>query len=518
MGGLFFGRLFLILFTLILVIFIAGVKFDLSGLGSVVSVAPAAAAAPSLPRLLPPVPPPRRRRPLSYSYSCSDLTTTTRLPDKGGNGNDLRCGPTPIIFLKKKGSESGLDSNSAGSDYLSFQGSDCDEGNGGGEGEDKREVAGEREQRMILEDAGLILRVNGDDARVKSDSGREVLEKTIRLGDDDDGKEKKKEEEKKRRRRRERRSPPVGPVGPRALSLTRGQQSRVAVSESTAIDPSDESSIVDSDSTVSIMPQQRRRPKRMVSNKDLPPTPSRDDDDGDGDDINRRLSKLSMSSSWSSSSSPPTLSSISNRTFDPDEHAKRLDDAFERYESFKKAHLAANYNNNRLSVVSATSTDSSLVYPLLSPTTMGASVMTPASSKEFETDNLFHQQHLHPHHRFSTNLSSLPHGLQSHISQFKSEESPTGMPSPAGSRYSQLLQFLSLGRAKTPEHESGVGRKVTISGPIAVNSMSGEGDGSLDGGNMRSDSPAFGSVSSEVFFVKNHVSNFLWVVLGEFSG
>jgi len=406
--------------------------------------------------------------------------------------------------LKKKGSESGLDSNSAGSDYLSFQGSDCDEGNEKGEEEEERVVAGEREQRMILEDAGLILR---DDARVKemgcgSGKVREVLEKTIGPGDDDeDGKEKKKEE---KRRRRERRPPPAVPVGPRALSLTRGQ---AAVSDSTAIDPSDESSIVDSDSTVSTMPQQRRRLKRMVSNtisaKDLPPIPSHDDDD---DDANRRLSKLSTSSSWSLSSSPPALTSISKRNFDPDEHAKRLDDAFERYESFKKAHLAANYNNNnRLSVVSATSTDSSLVYPPLSPTMMGANVMTPASSKEFETGSLPHQQHLHPHrhHRFSANLSSLPYGLHSHISQGKSEESPTGV-SPGGSRYSQLLQFLSIGRAKTPEHESGAGRKVTISGPIVLNSMSGEGDGSLDGG---TDSPAFGSVSSEVLFVENCVSD-----------
>ena len=501
----------------------AGVQFDLSGLGSVVPATPAAVR--SLPRLPPRIPPPpRRRRLLSYSFSCSDLTTTkTRLPDKEGNdnGNDnssgLRCRPKSTILtcLEKKGSESGsgLDSNSAGSDYLSFQGSDCDEGDGKGEEEEEEEeeqvVPGEREQRMILEDAGLILRVGGDDARVKSldkdkdkeiglTSGqvglREVLEKTIRLGDDDeDGKEKKKEGGKKRRRR----SLPAVPVGPRALSLTRGQQSQVAVSD---IDPSDESSIVDSDSTVSTMPQHRRRLKRMVSNaisaKDLPPIPLRDDD-GDGDDINRRISKLSTSSSWSSSSSPPTLT-ISKRTFDPDEHAKRLDDAFERYESFKKAHLAASYNNNRLSVVSATSTDSSLVYPPLSPTMLGASVMTPTSSKGFETGNLHPRPHRH--HRFSANLSALPYGLHSHISHGKSEESPTGMSPPGGSRYSQLLQFLSIGRAKTPEHESGAGRKVTISGPMAVNSMSGEGDGSLDGGNVRPDSPAFGSVSSEVPF------------------
>jgi len=257
----------------------------------------------------------------------------------------------------------------------------------------------------------------------------------------------------------------------------------------------------------------------MVSNaisaKDLPPIPSCDDDDDGEDDINRRISKLSTSSSWSSSSSPPTLT-ISKRTFDPDEHAKRLDDAFERYESFKKAHLAANYNNNRLSVISATSADSNLVYPPLSPTIPGASVMTPTSSKEFELGNLPHQRHPRPHrhHRFSANLSALPYGLHSHISQGKSEESPTGMSPPGGSRYSQLLQFLSIGRAKTPEHESGAGRKVTISGPMAVNNMSGEGDGSLDGGNARSDSPAFGSVSSEALFVENHVSDLLGGSLG----
>lgn len=483
--------------------------------GSVVSATPAAVR--SLPRLPPPVPPPRHHRLLSYSFSCSDLTTKTRLPDKKGSE-----------------SGSGLDSNSAGSDYLSFHGSDCDEGDGKGDEdeEEERVVHGEREQRMILEDAGLILRVGGDDVRVKSldkemgcersasgEAGlKEVLETTIGLGDDDeDGKEKKKEEEKRRRRRR--RSLPAVPVGPRALSLTRGQQSQVAVSD---IDPSDESSIVDSDSTVSTMPQNRRRLKRMVSNaisaKDLPPIPSCDDDEDGEDDINRRISKLSTSSSWSSSSSPPTLT-ISKRTFDPDEHAKRLDDAFERYESFKKAHLAANYNNNRLSVISATSADSNLVYPPLSPTMPGASVMTPTSSKEFELGNLPHQQHPRPHrhHRFSANLSALPYGLHSHISQGKSEESPTGMSPPGGSRYSQLLQFLSIGRAKTPEHESGAGRKVTISGPMAVNNMSGEGDGSLDGGNARSDSPAFGSVSGEVLFVENHVSDLLGVVLGQFS-
>jgi len=121
-------------------------------------------------------------------------TTKTRLPDK-------------------KGSESGSGLDSAGSDYLSFHGSDCDEGDGKGEDEEEEErvVPREREQRMILEDAGLILRVGGDDVRAKSldkemsrersASGevglREVLETTIRLGDDD-------EMERRRRKRRRR--------------------------------------------------------------------------------------------------------------------------------------------------------------------------------------------------------------------------------------------------------------------------------------------------------------------------
>ncbi|KAF5349732.1 hypothetical protein D9756_008898 [Leucocoprinus leucothites] len=428
------------------------VGLDLSGLGPVIS---------------PPSPAP----------STSTMSSTTlQSPDRRNVSQLLLPDPypSPQMVGENQNENDNYESDSdSGSDYLSFQGSDYGE-------ETKEELeARERERRMVLEAAGLILQV---DERVKppvelvrarskrsgKSKSREVSEGTVGPdsweGDEEEGKE-----------NRKRRPAPAIPAplhpsstaAPRRVADPAASGSSVAPGTGNTIDDPSVAIVVDSEDSRTPMPQ-RRRPKRTISSdatsmKDLPPIPPREPEDVNG----------------SMPSSP------ANRGFDPDEHAKRLDDAFERYESFKNANLSGNYGNNRLSVVSATSTDTSSLYPPSSPTTTVAS-MTPASSRELEKGSSAH------HHRSLSNLSSHFHGfLGGHASsQEKGEEQSAGMPNTGGSsRYGQILQFLSMGRAKTPETEN-VGRKFTISGPIAMGSaMSGEGERMLGG----EESPAFGS-------------------------
>lgn len=186
--------------------------------------------------------------------------------------------------------------------------------------------------------------------------------------------------------------------------------------------------------------------------KDLPPLPLNND----------------------ASVSPPSISPV-RTAFDPDEHAKQLDDAFERYESFRNANLGGNHTGNRLSVVSAASTDTSSLYPPPSPTDK-ESVDTPVHRR-----------------RSLSNLSSHFHGLHTH-GQGKIDQAGSGTPT-SGSKYSHFLQFLGVGRSSTPEEGNGSGRKLIISGPIPI-SGSGEGESlSNAGGEQKSASPAFGSVS-----------------------
>jgi hypothetical protein len=396
-----------------------------------------------------------------------------------------------------------FDSDSdSGSDYLSFEGSDDEE----------EKEARERERRMVLEAAGLILQV---DERVKPPkelvrarslrgSGREkksrdVSEGTIRPspneenddikivgggGDDGgDGGGGGGENGKEVTTMRKRRPPPAIPIAHTSSSSSSFSHPAQRRSSGAGGDGPPTLDSVDIESSgLDLQPEMlpRRRYKRSATSnaKDLPPLPPHD---GENDNM-RRLSGSILPTSPSD-----------RRSFDPDEHAKRLDDAFERYESFRNARLSGNFCNNRLSVVSGTSTDTSSLYPPSSPTTTVAS-MTPVTSKESEKG----ASNTAPHRSLS-NLSSQFHAsFSSHLSsQGKVDEhgSP-GMTSPSsGSRYGQFLQFLSIGRAKTPEGGEAAGRKFTISGPIPMSASGiweGEGTG---GGELSSDSPAFGSVS-----------------------
>lgn len=334
--------------------------------------------------------------------------------------------------------DSDSDSDS-GSDYLSFQESEDDE-----ETKEEKE-ARERERRMVLEAAGLIVQVDKHVkpppalVRARSLKKREISEGIVGPGGEiveEPGKEK-------------RRPPPAIPISP---SQSTEPADIVVTSFATAISSMSAAGPSSEPGTRPPRPPRRRHNKRSLSSassmKDLPPIPA-DREEPKG--------------------------------FDPDEHAKRLDDAFERYESFRNANLGGNYDANRLSVVSGTSTDTSSLYPPSSPTTtMGSG----SASKETDKGSA------HRRHSWG-DLSAHFHGLHSHPGHGKGEESGAGASGGGGSRYSHLFQFLNMSRSKTPE--GGAGRKFVISGPMAMNG--GEGEGASSGvGEVRSESPAFGSV------------------------
>lgn len=394
----------------------------------------------------------------SPSASSMTSSTTHQGPDPGDV--TFLSLPDPI---EEPTEEADFDSDSdSGSDYLSFHGSDYDD-----EETKEEKEARERERRMVLEAAGLIVHVDEHVkppaalVRARSLRGgkgrmREISEGTI--GPDDVTSTEQEQEKRKRR------PPPAIPIPPHSIELGTAE---TGVSDSITPATSALTSTSAGSGVAPPMPPRRRYNNRSTSDassmKDLPPLPPNQEE----------------------SFSPPT--SPSNKDFDPDEHAKRLDDAFERYESFRNANLGGNHN--RLSVVSATSTDTSSLYPPLSPTTTMASM----GSKESDGRGSGHR----PHHSLS-NISSHFHGLPSHFGQGKSEEPRAGSPVSGGSKYGQFLQFLSMGRSKTPE-EGGSGRKFVISGPIAMSSGSGSGDvdGTSNGlGETRSETPVFGSVSS----------------------
>lgn len=241
--------------------------------------------------------------------------------------------------------EAGYDSDSdSGSDYLSFEESDDDE-----ETKDEKE-ARERERRMVLEAAGLIVQVDGsvkppaslvrarslrktEGLRVKT---REVSEATVGPGPGGDTSLSDHEKEKKQRR-----APPAVPVIP-STSAQPGD----TVSDPITTDMSASGSVNVGLTTAPPRPPRRKSGKRSTSTtsplKGLPPLPTNH-----------------------TSISPP-YSPV--QTFDPDEHARQLDDAFERYESFRNAKLSGSHEGNRLSVISATSTDASSLHPPSSPT------------------------------------------------------------------------------------------------------------------------------------------------------
>lgn len=344
--------------------------------------------------------------------------------------------------------EADFDSDSdSGSDYLSFEESDDDE-----ETKEEKE-ARERERRMVLEAAGLIVQVDvkpppalvrarslkkTGSIRVKT---REVSEATIGPGD-----AMMSEHEKEKKQRRAPPAIPITPLTPTQPGVTDPVSDPHTPTTSTATEPSS--------ATAPPRPPRRKKGKRSMSTtssvKDLPPLPLNND----------------------ASVSPPSTSPV-RTAFDPDEHARQLDDAFERYESFRNANLGGNHTGNRLSVVSAASTDTSSLYPPPSPTDK-ESVDTPVHRR-----------------RSLSNLSSHFPGLHTH-GQGKTNEAGSGTPT---SKYSHFLQFLGVGRSSTPEEGNGSGRKLIISGPIPING-SGEGESlSNSGGEQRSASPAFGSVS-----------------------
>ncbi|EKM83232.1 hypothetical protein AGABI1DRAFT_118549 [Agaricus bisporus var. burnettii JB137-S8] len=378
------------------------------------------------------------------------------------------------------------DTSDSGSDYLSFENDEDEED----EDEDTKEEkeARERERRMVLEAAGLILHV---DERIKPPVGLVRARSSLKggrkgtrdrkgggiqsVGDGSgvgDGGDSTLVREKEKRKRR---PPPAIPVLPPLSAEPDGETGPSTTPPSSVV-----STTTHSGERHPPMPP-RPRQKRSRPLLSLPP-PSPD---------------VPSSSSYSIPNSPDL-----KEDFDPDEHAKKLDDAFERYESFRNSNLGwqnhlqsqqqQQQNSNRLSVASMTSTDTSSLFPPASPATTMASITSRESTERTSRGT-------------RQSLSNISSHFHSHFGpgRSSSEEPRTSSPSNTssvtgggGSRYGQFLQFLSMGRSRESEES---GRKLLISGPIAMGGShggsggaSGDGDG-LPSGMGESDSPAFGS-------------------------
>jgi len=166
-------------------------------------------------------------------------------------------------------------------------------------------------------------------------------------------------------------------------------------------------------------------------------------------------------SSWNSKALPPVPLPLPVVVDAEPTHARRLDDAFDRYEEFKNKAANSNANSNRLSIASTVSADT-------------LSVPSPT-------------------------ISSFP------------GENGSGSPSVGGGgkSYSHYLMHL-LGRSRTPEGEVGLRKGLSvanISAPMMMSpSLSGGGGamgGSQGGGEAppRGMSPGFGTVCVVGFWI-----------------